>query len=227
MKTMSNGDLEKITCPNCGEEGDFVVQEKINTALDPEAKAKILSGEFFRFKCTKCGNEIDIGYNCIYHQMEDHFMIMLVISDDLIDDAVKALDNYSNVELVDGVTLLDPDYALRIVKSQIELQEKVYIFDQGLDDRVIELMKIITTYNAMADDPDLKIVEFRLGVIDGYPEYFEAKREDGRRGRFPFNQNLYDKIKVDMIDPNDYGRRLYFVNREWAYKQLSAKVSNK
>lgn len=224
---MPKEDLEKIICPKCGEEGPFIVRENINSALDPEAKAKILSGEFFRFKCKKCGHEIDIGYNCIYHQMENHFMIVLVTSDDLVDDAVKALDNYTNVELVEGVTLLEPDYVLRIVRSQIQLQEKVYIFNQGLDDRVIELMKLITTYNAMAEDPNLKIVEFRLGVIDGYPEYFEAKREDGRRGRFPFNQNQYDKIKVDLIDPNDSGRKLYFVNREWAYKHLDTKVSNK
>ncbi|MBO4522897.1 MAG: CpXC domain-containing protein, partial [Methanomicrobium sp.] len=66
---------EKITCPDCGAESDFVIWQSINTMIDPETKAKVLSGEIFRFKCPKCGSETNIMYDCLYHQMEDKLMI--------------------------------------------------------------------------------------------------------------------------------------------------------
>lgn len=39
---------------------------------------------------------------------------------------------------------------------------------------------------------------------------------DGQWGSVPFNQEVYDRIKEEMIDPEDDGKRDYIVNMQWA-----------
>ena len=51
----------KITCPECGTEGDSTLWQSVNTQLDPEAKQKVLSGEPFQFKCPKCGSVTNVN----------------------------------------------------------------------------------------------------------------------------------------------------------------------
>ena len=49
---MSKHHVEKITCPHCHKESDFILWDSINTSLDPEMKAKVRSGEAFKWVCT-------------------------------------------------------------------------------------------------------------------------------------------------------------------------------
>ncbi len=218
---MSLEHSERITCPNCGEEGDFVIWKSINTAIDPETKEKVLSGKLFRFKCPKCGVETNIMYNCLYHQMEDHIMIYTVYTDEDIDEAVKAFDSYANNDLLKEFKPVMSNYTFRIVRDQLKLREKIYIFNQGLDDRVIELMKIILRFHLMEEEPELNVIDLLLIFKDNVPEEFAVRSEGDKWGSFPFIQEMYDNIKAAYIDPNDDGKRLYFVDPEWAINYLN------
>lgn len=51
---MSRHSMEKITCPKCGCESDFMIWSSINTVLDPEMFAKVRTGEAFAFTCPEC-----------------------------------------------------------------------------------------------------------------------------------------------------------------------------
>ena len=44
---MSKSRIEKIKCPNCGKENDFVVWESVNTKLNPELKKDFLTRDIF------------------------------------------------------------------------------------------------------------------------------------------------------------------------------------
>ncbi len=221
---MSMEHMEKIECPKCRAEGDFVIWQSINTQLDPETKDKVLNGEIFRFKCPKCGNVVNVQYDCLYHQMEDQRMIHLVGPDGPVDEAVDALNKIADGSMMPGAELMDSGYTFRIVRSQNQLREKIYILDQGLDDRVIELMKVIIISNMMIQQPEIKVAEFLLEINEGAPERFAVRTEDDKWGSVPFRQEFYDKIREDMIDPEDDGKKQYFVNRDWAIEYLDKKV---
>lgn len=58
---MSRHSIEKIICPKCGCESDFMIWGNINTVLDPDMKMKVRTKEAFSFTCTKCGNTSNNG----------------------------------------------------------------------------------------------------------------------------------------------------------------------
>ena len=90
---MSMENVVKVKCPKCGAEGDFVIWRSLNTQLNPDMRAKVLSDEIFQFKCPKCGEESSVVYPMLYHQMEDQIMIYLVTSDEDAKEAAKAFDD--------------------------------------------------------------------------------------------------------------------------------------
>ena len=215
---------EKITCPDCGTEGDFTIWRSVNTQLSPEAKKRVLNGEIFKFKCPKCGNVSNVVYDMLYHQMEDEIMIHLATEDDAVDEAAESFDKIANGTMMPGIDLQQSDYTFRIVRDQNQLREKIYIFDQGLDDRIIELMKMFIISNLMVKQPEIKIKEMLLEINEGAPENFAVQLEDGTWGSFPFQQEFYDTVKNDPVAPDDDGKRNYFVNRGWALEHLEARI---
>ena len=218
---MSMEHSEKITCPDCGVESDFVIWQSINTMIDPETKAKVLSGEIFRFKCPKCGSETNIMYDCLYHQMEDKLMIQIVHDDKDVPKAAESFDQISKGSRIPDFPPMMSDYTFRIVRDQFKLREKVNIFNRGLDDRVIELMKIILRFHLMEEKPELHVIDLVLIFKDNAPEEFAVRSEGDKWGSFPFIQEMYDKIKADYIDPDDDGKKIYIVDPEWAIHYLN------
>lgn len=39
--------IKKVTCPNCGTEGDFIIYSTINVTLHPKLQESMKSGELF------------------------------------------------------------------------------------------------------------------------------------------------------------------------------------
>lgn len=214
-----------VTCPDCGTESDFIIWQSVNTQLDPDTKQKVLSGELFRFKCPKCGSEHNIVYPMLYHQMEDQIMIHLVTSDEDVAEATDSFDKISSGTMLPGANLPDFDYTFRIVGSQNELREKIYIFDQGLDDRVIEMVKLCLKSYLMVNKPELKVDEILLEIRDGAPEEFAIRLEDRTWRHLPYRPEIYEQIKQDMLDPSDDGKKIYFVDQKWALEHMEPKVS--
>ncbi len=214
----------RVTCPDCGTEGDFVIWKSLNTMKDPEAKQKLITGELFRFKCPKCGSVSNVVYPILYHQMEDQIMIKLVTPDEDVEESTRVFDDFANGTMVPGIDTSNADYTFRLVSSQNELREKVMIFDQGLDDRVIELYKLCVRSSTMAHQPEVKIAEMFLEVDDEGPTSFAVRLKDGSWGSMPYQQETYEALKDDLIDPADDGKKTYFVDPQWALEHMRNRV---
>lgn len=150
---MSKISEETIKCPKCGKESKFVMWSSINTVLNPEMKKKVLTGEIFKFKCNKCGCEARINYSSLYHQMEDRIMIYYVQDEEDYESACNMFSGEDMPEIFED--LMAEKYLYRIVTSPEELREKIIIFDNGLDDRVIEIAKIF--YIGQAKEQGIKV----------------------------------------------------------------------
>lgn len=138
---MSLKNTQKIKCPDCGTEGEFTIWQSINTKLNPQAKEDLLSGKLFAYTCPKCKKVHYVNYGLLYHQMEKQLMIYYAISK---EDEKEILDTFAKMENGDMLPGMEStDYTLRVVHSQNQLREKAYIFDIGLDDRVVEIMKVM------------------------------------------------------------------------------------
>ena len=187
----------KITCPKCGKESDFTVWQSVNTSLDPDMKEKVLSRELFRFVCPHCGAETEIDYPFLYHQMEDKIMIYYVQDEEGYNDAVKALSGGASGENRDPVKPVMEGYLRRIVTSHNDLIEKIRIFDDGRDDRIIEIMKAYFVEPVAKENPDMGMFTF---YYDGDREKisFVSISEEKACGTFDAPEGMYEDLAKDL-----------------------------
>ena len=210
---MSMNHEEPFACRNCGEKCTFIVWDSLNTMV-PEAKEKLMTGELFQHKCPKCGTVANLVYDLLYHDMDNQTMIQLVTSGVNLRHYIDLFNTFAKQEIVPGLPKTGDDYRLRIVKTQDELREKANIFDLGLDDRVIEVMKAIIGSQLSKSESDFYIAEMLL-EITGKPERFYIRLGNGRVGATEFPQELYDKLLKDFFSSSDDGKKEYLVDLAW------------
>ena len=129
-----------LTCPACGRAHRFGAWQSLNVTLDPQEKPRLLDGSLTRFTCEGCGHTADVVYPLLYHDMEKQLMVWLLPEGGEEDPGDKSDPD----ELPPAMRkTLGPGYTFRRVGSHNELREKIYVFDAGLDDRVVEVVKLI------------------------------------------------------------------------------------
>ncbi len=217
---MSMERVVKVTCPECGTEGDFVLWQSVNTQLDPETKQKVLNGELFQFTCPKCGIVTNVSYDLVYHQMEDQLMIQVASTDEEARVATESFNNFLDDSFMPGFSLSEQNYHFRIVRNLNQLREKIYIFDQGLDDRIVEILKVLMFFNPGIKKTDVSqfednVVEVLLDINEGAPEKFAVRFDSGNWRTAPFIQQWYDEVKCGVSDLDDNPRN-YIVDHDWA-----------
>ena len=129
----------------------------LNTAQDPELKARVKDGSLFVLECPYCGTRNLVTYETLYHDPGAHLMIWLLPGDKEapagVAQAVKQLEGYT----------------LRRVSDVGSLVEKVNIFDAGLDDRLIEMCKWVTKMELAEKEKrdDILDAPFKFWRLDG------------------------------------------------------------
>jgi hypothetical protein len=129
---MSRPNQTTVTCKQCGAQQPFTAWETLNVTLNPKEKEELLKGALTKFTCSKCNWSAEVSYPLLYHDMDRQFMVWLWPAAGEPD--VRGMPFQAGTE----------NYKFRVVGSRIELAEKVFIFDAGLDDRVIEMMKLMS-----------------------------------------------------------------------------------
>jgi hypothetical protein len=132
---MSKSHLIPYYCPRCGAESEVTAWESINATLDPKLKDDLLNGKLWKFTCDKCEYSEDAPYSLLYHDMRRHFMVWLVPPE--ADGRIRLEEN--DIQMPEAEQM--GGYHLRLVASVNDLIEKILLFDAGLDDRVIEVLK--------------------------------------------------------------------------------------
>jgi hypothetical protein len=166
-----------------------------------------------------------VVYSCLYHDMKQRVMVQLVLNEDeAIEQAFETFD-----ELMDNDTVkssgIESEYTYRLVTDINSLREKASILNDKLDDRAIELVKLIASIQCADDD------EF---FSEAVPYYFRMDEHSGLVLNFvgdesvvavSVNREAYDSF-VELVrdrEPEDKGLR--FVDREWAYEFFAANPS--
>lgn len=202
-----------VTCPECGKEAPFVIWDSINTTIHPEMKAAVRDGSAFCFKCPQCGGKAYVDFETLYHQMEDRIMVFYVDEDEA-DNTCKLFTNHMEDQSPNNLKM--QGYLMRVVISQNDLLEKLAIFDAGLDDRIIEIAKLLVLATVKHNFPDM----------EGNTAFFNREGDmneiivTSNSGR-QCSSELKDSIYECLVQ--DYGERLGeirgsypIINRSWA-----------
>lgn len=147
--------MAHASCSSCHKETEITVRQSINTALDPELKAKVRDGSLFVWECPYCGARNLAKYETLYHDPDSKFMVWLLPGESrppkAVEDAVKELEGYT----------------LRLVREPGDLMEKVNIHDAGLEDSVMEMCKWVTQRELEAKYPDAANAKLRFLRLEG------------------------------------------------------------
>ena len=166
---MANYTIERVDCPHCGKSMKIKTYEHIEASSNPKLKDQIIHGTLFDYKCPYCGKPVTVTYDFDYTDHRNNVFIAYAESDDFYIDTLAELksikdEDESNYDGELYQTLRENKF--RVTRNYIELAEKALIFDQGLDDRIIEIIKRIemATLETKDDCPDDLI--FNIGYYD-------------------------------------------------------------
>ena len=210
---MSLESKEIIKCPECGKDNEFIVWQSLNGDLDPDAKQQLLDGTLFRFKCECCGYESNIVYPILYNDMSNNVMIYFVKEDEI--EEIKSSFAFKS-EFGQAMA----DYRTRIVTDQNSLREKAIIFENKLDDRVVEIIKLIYFSNLRQTQPDAK-VEVAYFMVDNGEYYIHFLGETPLTAKV--SSSLYEQVANDFVSKLEKVEDEYIIDMQWAIKALSKK----
>ena len=157
---MSRIDFQNITCPRCGRDHRIKVWSSLNAELNPLEKQSLLDGTFFRFEC-ECSFSADIDAPLLYNDMTHQVMVYYVDE----ESVQKTQEMFS--ELVGDFNSAMAEYRVRIVTDKNVLREKAVIFDLGLDDRVLEIVKLFYITNLYEQRPNAKVEKVLFFTHEG------------------------------------------------------------
>ena len=220
---MSETHIKKMACPRCGKESDFVVWDSINTLQNPEMKAKVRSGDAFVFECPHCGSKTQINYTTLYNQAEDHVMIYLVTKDS--DKAIEIVDQMMGKDgkVLPFERVLSKEYTKRVVINPDQFKEKLLILDAGLDDRIVEIMKMMMIAVLSMKEPDTQIREFLFDRGKDGEFKFTLNLGNGRWGSTGYSQALYEHVKSDFKKELEEEKNPIMVDSKWAFHVMEKK----
>lgn len=126
-------------CEHCGEQFPVTTWVTLNSRLTPELYQDLLHGRLFNVTCPSCGVQQNRPYTMLLHDMTNKVLIHL----DYFELGVFSVNPVTLLDMIHEVGM--PGYRFRIVSEPEELIEKAMIFKAGLDDRVIQIIKDITS----------------------------------------------------------------------------------
>lgn len=216
---MSASYIDKIICPECGREGTFTYWSTINTMQEKVMRKMVRTGSAFMYTCPECGKTTIVDYPFIYHQMEDQMMIYYA-KEDKVDEAEKYFAKQE--ETFEELKVGGEVYLNRIVTSLDEFLEKLKIFDADMDDRIVEIVKIIYAQLIMQQNPEAKFDNIFFTYGPEGQKLLSFMVDGAAALSIELSADVYESIE------NQYAGKIPalrhsepLVNREWAINFLS------
>ena len=202
---------EMVTCPQCGKDSEFIVWNSLNGDIDPDAKQQLLGGTLFVFECPHCGHSTNLVYPILYHDMKNQTMVYFT-GKESVERAKMAFN-----DTVNKIGFSLSNHRMRIVTDQNALREKAIIFENELDDRVIEIIKLLYFANVQKQCPSVHITDAYFLIANGkYLIQLIGERDLSAE----FNRDLYKKIQAQFVAPLASDNEMC-IDMDWAQQVLT------
>ena len=215
---MSEKKRERIQCPYCENEQVFESYDSIDLTAEPDMKDKIISEELFTMTCEKCGKKALIAFPCLFSDMEKKMLIWLIGG--YTEEQKAALDkDLMESAKNDEEKEFARSYKRRIVGSINELKEKLIIAEDELDDRVVEVLKILCINEVIGQIIGATLREVRYDRNKDGKKYLILIFEEKEPSMIEINNQMYKTVKdmfMDDIERNTPKEGFAEINAFWA-----------
>ena len=121
---------------------EITVWNSITVKDSADLKQDLLHGKVNMFRCPSCSHTALMPTPLLYHDEEKRLMISFspcsdeLLKNQLFDNVQKSSKESGELDKLEG-------YNLRFVTDYNELLEKILIFDNGMNDKTIEVIKLM------------------------------------------------------------------------------------
>lgn len=180
------------TCSRCGKRTGLTIYKSINISEDPSLKEKVMDGSLFLWKCPSCGQTNLAKYDTLYHDPGKRLMVWLLQDENISETQMHSITLHAKAI---------GNYTLRRVTDTGSLMEKVIIFENGLDDVIIEMCKYVLKMELLSKSGDEasagKTMQMNLHFfrLDGEGESRTITfvyPEDGQMKNISIGYNVYE-----------------------------------
>ncbi len=126
---MSQFSEKLYKCPHCGRQYEIVTYDTVN-AEESDLRDRCVSGEIFKNTCPTCHKEYLVQNTMLYMDREHKFVLYL--SD---EEAPKEIKDLTQL-------LAKAGFKSRRCTTVAEFAEKIMIFEDGVDDVLVELARM-------------------------------------------------------------------------------------
>ena len=180
---MAEAQNNMFTCPQCGEDGPLTMWTSINVAQDPDAHRRVEDLSIFEWTCPNCQKTSLVLHPCLYHDVANEFMIWFAPDGEIQDNTT----DFSQLD----------HYTLRTTHTPNEFREKVNVLERHLDDRALEMTKLILIMQLSRDNVDVVDVVFHS--IDTSGRFvFVLVHPDGAEQYLRLPPTTYQKLAQDV-----------------------------
>ncbi len=133
---------QSVKCPKCLQMNDVTVWSSITAKDSIDLKKDLLMGKINMFRCPSCEFTALMPHPMLYHDEDKKLMISFTPTDDVIakekmyQDICEASKESGELDNLEG-------YNLRFITDYNELLEKILIFDNNLNDKAVEVIKLM------------------------------------------------------------------------------------
>ena len=156
IREMSTQMSKDVGCPKCGAAVRTKMWPGVCAQDNPELRARMLDETFFDWTCPECGYAAQFEYPCLYHDRARGFMVYVAPSGS--GHEFHPVDVNEKFPQLAGVKK-------RVVATPAELKEKILIFEAGLDDYAVELVKFALA-DVLAEKSGEKAVQGYFSYAD-------------------------------------------------------------
>lgn len=154
MSTIINA---PVSCPRCGHVYEVAIADSIGANRAPWLLDAVLDGSFHRFDCPQCRHAITIEKEILFTDfLRGHWIGVFPPGDEpRFEECGELVTSTFREALLEKapplVTTWAPQMRVRVVFGIPDLREKLLLWHNDLDDRVVEILKI----DLLADRPEL------------------------------------------------------------------------
>ena len=199
-----------MICPKCHSENTVPIFEFLDLSESSKrTRNMVLSSKIFRFECEECGRKELISYPMNCFDEETGSVITVLDADNKEEDYRRTYEVYQSLSFGDSNTY-------RIVDSCQELSEKLRMFNDRLDDRIVELIKFSAVDHFIDNPQDILKVKCIYKELKEGKLFFMASYK-GEKFEFVTPTKTYATVEQSFQRVRDSKLRDgYMINNRWA-----------
>ena len=113
---------------------------------------------------------------------------------------------------------LETGYGKRVVESKEQFYEKLLLWEENMDDRIVELMKVFLIAHLLEENPNLAVEELLFEKLPDGRRSFAVKLADGKRAYLDFVEELYEYLGGYFQTALEKEADTVKIDLEWAAK---------